>query len=130
MRALAALAATAALALSACGEKEETLEPLASTATVATTPQPRATTVQIEGAAAERAAAAAASAVLPKGFKVRPAEWTVSCARGADGVVTCRVRSGPCGGPVVIRPVKVPAGVPPEGHSPKPDASGVGCAAD
>lgn len=129
MRPLAVLAAAAGLALTGCGEKEENIEPLPSDP-VLTIPAPKATTVQIAGEAAEEAAATAASAVLPKGFKVRPQDWQVSCAGADTGIVTCRVRNGPCGGPVVIRPVKVPVGVSPEGYRPKPDASGVGCAAD
>jgi hypothetical protein len=120
-----------AVLLSACGEKEENIEPVDPATGLETVPiAPGPSIVQYQGEAAETAARQAASAVLPRAFDVRPADWQVTCASGAKQLVICRVRSGPCKGPVVLRPAKVPAGASPEGYAPKADASGVGCVAD
>ena len=117
-----------ALLLGACAEKEENIQPVEPE--IGTIPAPGATIVQVEGQAAKDLARQAASAVLPPGFAVKPAAWRVTCARAPKDLVICRVRSGPCKGPVVLRPAKVPAGVSPEGYVPKADASAVGCVAD
>ena len=130
MRARAAvpIAVGLALLLGACGEKEENIEPVEPE--IGAIPAPGATIVQVQGPAAKQLARDAASAVLPPSFGVAPADWRVTCESAAKQLVICRVRSGPCKGPVVIRPAKVPAGESPEGYSPKADASAVGCVAD
>ncbi|HEX2360237.1 MAG TPA: hypothetical protein VHH72_10530 [Solirubrobacterales bacterium] len=117
-----------ALLLGACAEKEENIQPVEPE--IGTVAAPGATIVQVQGQAAKQLARQTASAVLPAGFSVKPADWRVTCAPAAKDLVICRVRSGPCKGPVVLRPAKVPAGVSPEGYAPKADASAVGCVAD
>jgi hypothetical protein len=97
----AGLAVAAALALAACGEKEETItsSDTTETSTPTTATIPDNSTLERR---AEKAARVAASAAVPKGFAVRPTDWTVSQCQGATGGYICGLRSGPCGGSVMV----------------------------
>jgi hypothetical protein len=89
------------VALGACGEKKEDLSPSTDAATsTSTTP-----VVALEPKVAEARARKAASAALPKGIVIRPADWTVSCSGGeSGGPWTCSVKGGRCHGNVIVRP--------------------------
>lgn len=112
--------AAAALTLGACGEKEESISPETTVATT-TTAEPA-----IQPEVAEKRAREAASAAVPNGFKVRPADWKVSCAGGeGGGQWSCTVSAGPCRGKVLVSP---PSGA--DANAITTNAKGVGCKAN
>jgi hypothetical protein len=120
---LAAALASGGLAVAAYGEKEENITSPATTGTGTVT----TADAKVEPQVAERRARTAASAALPKGFTVRPADWSVTCSGGeGGGAWTCRVQGGPCKGTVIVRPPS--SG--PDASGIRTDASGVGCIAE
>jgi hypothetical protein len=125
--ATAGLLACAALSLAACGEKEENLDPSGNDP-VLPEPQARASFVQVEAAAAKALARSAATQKAGARRAIPEASWKITCARGPKNVVTCQVSARDCAGPIVLNPVKVPAGESPQGYVPRADASGLVCA--
>ena len=115
----AVLLVSLAVALGACSEKEENITS-SSTTTEVTTPS-----AKIAPQVAEQRARQAASAALPKGFTVKPADWRVSCSGGeSGGSWTCTVKGGACSGKVIVSP---PSGA--DANAITTDAKGVGCKA-
>ena len=111
----------AAVALGACGEKKEDLSPSTEAGTTMTTTP----VVALEPKVAEARARDAASAALPKGIVIRPADWTASCSGGkSGGAWTCSVKSGRCHGNVIVRP---PSGA--DANAIRANAKGVRCVA-
>lgn len=117
---ITAAVVVAALALGACGEKDENLTPSTDTTAITTTPVPA-----LEPQVVEARARDAASAKVARRVKIAPSAWSASCAGGEDGGAwTCHMRSGPCKGPVIVKPPSGPA----EPAAITTDASGIRCA--
>ena len=114
--------AVLALSVGACSEKEENItSSTTGTETTTTTVSPK-----IDPQVAEQRARQAASAALPKGFNVRPADWKVTCSGGeSGGQWVCNVTGGPCSGKVIVSP---PSGA--DANQIGTNAKGVGCKAD